>query len=195
LGDYVDRGPDSKGVLDIILQLMESGYDVRPVRGNHDDMMLRNFSGDFDMFSKQWLEGWGSYTLTSFGITAPEMIPSKYLTLLDSIPLIQVDDDFVFVHAGLDMTADDPINQTSAIGMLWGEVSTASSKKLSGRKLVTGHTIRPIPLIEISMMTNRIYLDNGAFTNQQPDLGNLVALNLDTMTLIFQPWIDDEALW
>ena len=79
LGDYVDRGNDSKGVLDLILQLIDSGYDLRPVRGNHDDMMLRNFSGDLDMFSSLWLEGWGSYTLTSFGITAPEMIPSRYL--------------------------------------------------------------------------------------------------------------------
>lgn len=79
--------------------------------------------------------------------------------------------------------------------MTWGETGRVDLARLGGRKLVTGHTIRPLPLIEISLTTNHILLDNGAFTNQQPVLGNLVALNLDTMTLIFQPWIDDEALW
>lgn len=45
LGDYVDRCNNSKGVLDTILQLKNAGYDLRLVRGNHDDMMLRTFSG------------------------------------------------------------------------------------------------------------------------------------------------------
>jgi serine/threonine protein phosphatase 1 len=40
MGDYIDRGPDSKGVLDYILQLLESGYDIRPLLGNHEEMML-----------------------------------------------------------------------------------------------------------------------------------------------------------
>lgn len=44
------------------------------------------------------------------------------------------------------------------------------------------------------MMTSRIYLDNGAFTNQRPDLGNLVALNLDPMELVVQPWLDGETV-
>ena len=42
---------------------------------------------------------------------------------------------------------------------------------------------------------DRIYLDNGAFTNQLPAYGNLVALNLDTMQLTIQPWIDRKAKW
>ena len=68
------------------------------------------------------------------------------------------------------------------------------TKKLGGRKLVTGHTIRPLPLIEVSLLSNRIYLDNGACTNMLPDLGNLVALNIDTLELTIQPWLDGEVL-
>jgi len=193
MGDYVDRGNDSKGVLDIILQLMDAGYDVRPLRGNHDDMMLRAFTGKHDVYSWQWMDGWGQFTLASFGVESLEQVPESYMSLLDSLPNILMEDDFIFVHAALDMSLDDPITQTPALGMLWGEVFSSSPKKIGGRKLVTGHTIRPIPLIEISMMTSRIYLDNGAFTNQRPDLGNLVALNLDAMELTLQPWLDGEA--
>jgi serine/threonine protein phosphatase 1 len=194
MGDYVDRGNDSKGVLEIILQLIVAGYDVRPLRGNHDDMMLRAFTGEHDVYSLQWMKGWGQLTLASFGVESLEQVPARYLTLLDSLPNILMEEDFIFVHAALDMSLDDPITQTPASGMLWGEVLSSTPKKLGDRKLVTGHTIRPIPLIEISTMTNRIYLDNGAFTNQRPDLGNLVALNLDAMELVIQPWLDGEAV-
>lgn len=68
LGDYVDRGNDSKGVLDTILQLMDAGYDVRPIRGNHDDMMIRAFTGVHHNDSRTWESGWGQHTLPSFGV-------------------------------------------------------------------------------------------------------------------------------
>ena len=194
MGDYVDRGNDSKGVLDIILQLMDAGYDVRPIRGNHDDMMLRTFTGVHDDYSWHWIKCWGPLTLASFGIEAIEHVPARYLTLLDSLPTILMEDDFIFVHAALDMSLDDPISQTPETEMLWGEIMDEKPKNIGGRTLVTGHTIRPLPLIEISMMSKRIYLDNGAFTNQLPDLGNLVALNLDAMVLVLQPWLDGAAV-
>ncbi len=194
LGDYVDRGEDSKGVLDIIIRLMDSGHNVRPIRGNHDDMMLHVLTGDNDKFSVQWLNTWGRNTLKSFGAQTLDAIPVQYLTLIESLPCIHVADDYVFVHAALDMTMEDPLTQSSEIVMQWGEISKVDSIKLGGRKLVTGHTIQPLPLIEVSLLSNRIYLDNGACTNMQPDLGNLVALNIDTLELTIQPWLDGEAL-
>jgi len=193
LGDYVDRGNDSKGVLDTILHLMESGFDVRPVRGNHDDMMLRTFSDDHDGQSKMWLKCWGEGTLQSFGVNRISDLPLRYLTLLDALPLLQMDDDFIFVHASLDMYRDDPLTQSSRTDMLWGEIRTVDSAKIGGRKLVTGHNIRPLQLIKASLNTSKINLDNGAFTNMQPEMGNLVALNLDTMNLITQKWLDGAA--
>ena len=44
LGDYIDRGPDSKGVIDTIIRLQEAGCDIRPLRGNHEDMLIRNIT-------------------------------------------------------------------------------------------------------------------------------------------------------
>jgi len=191
LGDYVDRGPDSKGVLDIILKLMETGYDVRPVRGNHDDMLLNCATGKHDQFSVYWVKGWGEEALKSFGVERPGDVPPCYLSLIESMPYIRYDDQFVFVHAGLDMTTADPIRESSPMAMTWGEPTDFDIARLGERRLVTGHSIRPLPLIEISLAGNHIMLDNGAFTNQQPDLGNLVALDLDSMTLTLQPWVDN----
>lgn len=191
LGDYIDRGPDSRGVLDIILQLMDAGFEVRPVRGNHEDMLLQAISCEDDL-SKIWMDDWGTKTLKSFGVTSPEDLPTRYLTLLDQMPYTWSDENYVFVHAGLDMTKDDPVIESSPIAMVWGGNSSFSKDKLQGRTLVTGHRVRPLPLIEVSLLTNHFQLDNGAFSNMQPDLGNLVALNLDTKELKIKPWCDDK---
>jgi serine/threonine protein phosphatase 1 len=191
LGDYIDRGPDSRGVLDMILQLMDEGFDVRPVRGNHEDMLLESVAGTYD----GWMEGWGRETLKSFGVTTPEELPSRYLTLLEQMPYIRLDENFIFVHAGLDMAADDPLTESTPLAMVWGGNNPVviARNKLRGRTLITGHKIRALPLIEVSLRTNHFQLDNGAFTNMQPYFGNLVALDLETRALIIQPWLDGAA--
>lgn len=193
LGDYIDRGRDSKGVLDIIWQLMTAGYDVQPIRGNHEDMLLRDLTEDHDLFSIYWMKGWGEDTLKSFGVSAVGKLSSHYLTLLDAFPYMVMDDRHVFVHAGLDTTKDDPVNETSKARMLWEASADIDIRKLGGRRLVTGHRICPIRLIESSLRSAHIKLDNGACTNAHPEMGNLVALNLDTMELTTQPWLDGEA--
>ena len=189
LGDYIDRGPDSKGVLDIILHLLDEGHDVRPVRGNHEDMLLQSCT-DADDY---WMEGWGRETLKSFNVISPEELPARYLTFLHQLPYTWSDENFVFVHAGLDMMVEDPLTQSTPLKMLWEGTGPFPRDKLQGRTLVTGHTIKPIMLITVSLLTNHIHLDNGAFTNMQPDLGNLVAVNLDTKRLTVQPWCDGTS--
>jgi len=195
LGDYVDRGPDSRGVLDTIMGLMRSGYDVKPLRGNHDDIMLRNFTREHDEFSQFWWDEWGRLTLKSFGVDHIKEVPSQYLKFLDTLPYCLNDGNFLLVHAGLDMLADDPLTETSHFQMLWGESALLQGRQSKGKTLVTGHHIHSMPLVEASLATNHIFLDNGAFTNQQPDLGNLIALNLDTMVLTKQAWLDGEAVY
>ncbi len=194
MGDYVDRGPDSRGVLDIILNLMKCGYySVHPLRGNHDEMLLRTILNDHDMFSAMYFDEWGKYALKSFGLSNPGDVPMKYRTLLESMPYIIVEADFIFVHAGLSMNVDDPVHDSDVIDMLWSRNSTVDIRKLGGRQLVTGHSIETLQAIRESLCTGHICLDNGAFTRRQPEMGNLVALNLDTKELIVQPWCDGAA--
>jgi len=190
LGDYIDRGPNSKGVLDIILELMESGFDLRPVRGNHEDMLLQTVNGFHDEYSWHWMNGWGTATLQSFGLKNPEEIPVRYLALLQQMPYLRVENDFVFVHAGLDMRTEYPLRDSSPLAMAWGTVDQVDISRLGGRRMVTGHIVSRLAAIELSLSSSHIFLDNGAFTSMQPEYGNLVALNLDSRKITLQPWID-----
>lgn len=191
MGDYVDRGPDSKGVLDTIIGLIESGYNVTPLLGNHEDMMLKAITDPSDNFSRAWFEHWGE----SFAVGAPNEVPEQYLNFLKSLPLIVVEHDLVFVHAGLAFDAPDPIADSEPYQMLWKERGTPDRRKLGGRVVVTGHHIKSLRTIRRSLQSDRIYLDNGAFTNNSPGYGNLVAINLDTRELILQPWLDGVAIF
>lgn len=186
LGDYVDRGPDSKGVLDTIIGLMEAEFGVTALLGNHDDLMLKAITADSDNFAKSCLGNW----IESFGISAPKEVPQMYVNFLASLPLIVVEQDYVLVHSGLAFDAPDPIADSQSRHMLWQETGVPDRRNIGGRVVVTGHLISSIGEIRYSLGSDRIYLDNGAFTGDLPEIGNLVALNLDTKELIIQPWLD-----
>lgn len=195
LGDYIDRGPDSRGVLEAIISMQEAGCDVRPLLGNHDDMLLRSVTGEHNLFSRHWQEGWGSHTLKSFGVRFPGEIPDRYVQFLESLPLCCREQSYLLVHAGLDMTRDDPLTETEPVQMLWGDSSYLNTQSdLEGLTLITGHKIRSLDDIIYSCTSSHICLDNGAFTGNQPEQGHLVALNLDTLEITAQPWLDGEAV-
>src|SRR5690348_12378540 len=79
LGDLIDRGPDSKGVIEMILKLLEDGFDIRPIRGNHEELMLLAIrSGVFEDLL-DWLENGGGSTLMSYGVDYPSDIPMEHI--------------------------------------------------------------------------------------------------------------------
>lgn len=195
LGDYIDRGPDSKGVLDIIISMQEAGYTIRPVRGNHEDMLIRNLSQDHDLFSCQWVKNWGQKTLFAFGVNSPGDIELRYRKFLAGLPYCYEDGECILVHAGIDLGLDDPVNDTPVEHMVWGSTVTPDTGATDRRRVVCGHRVQTLGDINRSLNHQVICLDNGAFSNDQPAYGNLVALNLDTMQLTIQPWIDRKAIW
>jgi serine/threonine protein phosphatase 1 len=142
LGDYVDRGPDSRGVLDRVIALRRAGTKLVCLRGNHEIMMLTARRGDRSDV-KVWLSVGGLQTLGSYG-TAPGKtgtladVPAEHWNFLeeDLLPYYETD-QHIFVHAtvlcGSDM-ADQP-----EYALYW-EFLGAAMRHWSGKKVVCGHT-------------------------------------------------------
>ena len=188
LGDYIERGPDSVGVLDYLLHLKESGYDIHPLMGNHEEMLLNAVADP--AASKLWYGNGGWETLKALGVDSPEAIPQRYLDFLSNLPNIATMDDYIFVHAGLDFRTYDPIRETPLRVKLWSRDFQLDAAKIDGRTLVTGHTVTPLFAIRDSLATHHITLDNGCYDKGEICCGALVALNLDTRELLVQENIE-----
>lgn len=104
LGDYVDRGPDSAGVLEHMLAL-SARDDISSVAlaGNHEEMMIAALSDESPSEYQHWLRNGGKETLRSYTARGLDRVPEAHLDWLRSLPTILVDEAArrVFVHAGL----------------------------------------------------------------------------------------------
>jgi serine/threonine protein phosphatase 1 len=186
LGDLIDRGPDSKGVLDFIFELRARGLAVNSVRGNHDDMCLQ--AGNDRYYLDLWSANGGLDTLESFQADGPGDIPVLYRDFLTSLPYFLLLDDFVIVHAGLDFVVENPFSDTNA--MLWTRSPHVDRGRIGGRRLVCGHTPVTRQHLEESLTCDRIMLDNGCVYAGRPGMGCLAALELGSMTIQYQENID-----
>jgi serine/threonine protein phosphatase 1 len=139
LGDYVDRGPDSKGVLDRLLDLHRTGRLV-PLRGNHEIMLLsvRNLGDDRYL----WLECGGAETMLSYGQHGRpgsfDDIPERHWEFIESacVNWHECPTHF-FVHAGA--YADMPLNDQPDDVLFW-ESFTDRGPHDSGKVMICGHT-------------------------------------------------------
>lgn len=183
LGDYIDRGPDGRGVLDYLLQLWKDDYDIRPLLGNHEEMLLGSASGAEEV-RRLWIANGGDATLRQFEVARPAEIPRRYLDFLSMLPRILTTGDYVLVHAGLDFRCADPVHDTSPMDMLWERYSQVDPAKLEGRTLLCGHTMTPLHEILASLPGSQICLDNGCCLKGMAGYGNLVALDMDARRLI-----------
>ncbi|PSJ72674.1 serine/threonine protein phosphatase [Sphingobacteriales bacterium UPWRP_1] len=193
LGDYIDRGPDSKGVIDLILQLREEGYRVFTLRGNHEDMMVSCLEMEYIDDMHLWVAQGGKETLQSFGVTNPHQIPSKYWQFFDELELYLELDDYLLVHAGFNFTKGNFF--ADELAMLWirNWYSDIKPQLLNGKTIVHGHTPTPDFLI-MQMADAKPYMvqniDAGCVYYKYPGLGYLCAFNMDEHILYFQPNVD-----
>ena len=186
LGDLIDRGPDSKGVLDFLFELRERGLSVSSVRGNHEEMCLK--AGEEPYYLSLWTANGGLATLESFQADGPGDIPHRYREFLGSLPLYILLDDFVIVHAGLNFDPPNPFDDTSA--MLWTRSPFVEQRRIGGRRLICGHTPTPRSQLEILLDSSKIMLDNGCVFVGRPGMGCLAVLELGSMTVQYQENID-----
>ncbi|MBB5519691.1 metallophosphoesterase family protein [Amphiplicatus metriothermophilus] len=150
LGDYVDRGPDSRGVLDRLAALKEAEPDAVFLKGNHEEALL-DFLEDPEGMS-EWLDWGGAATLRSYGV-APEgdrapaalaaalraRLPDAHRAFLRDLSLYEVAGDYLFVHAGL--RPGLPLAEQKARDLLWirDAFHNAPPHKRPDKVVVHGH--------------------------------------------------------
>lgn len=174
LGDYVDRGPDSRGVVQRLIELKGSArYDLRALMGNHEEALLR-FLID-PAFGPTWAQYGGLQTLASYGVARPptlrprpedweltrqafaDAIPREHLTFLSDLELSVRLGDYVFVHAGV--RPGIPLADQSAHDLLWIRDEFLGSSRAHDGVIVHGHTPEAEPFLGV----HRIGIDTGAY--------------------------------
>jgi len=174
IGDYIDRGPDSKGVIDLILELRSKGFKIRTLRGNHEQLMLDSIKGE--EAEEQWLSNGGEETLESFGITSYRDMKPEYQDFFKKTRYYLLNDPYIFVHAGLNFGPEDPFEDRDA--MLWIRNFTVDKRKLGDRIIIHGHTPRDLHDILYPERKDVINLDAGCVYKNRPEQGYLVAIDL-----------------
>lgn len=173
LGDYVDRGPDSRGVIERLVQLRAKWPGTRFLGGNHEEAMLR-FLQDMEA-GLVWSTYGGKAAMRSYGVEPPEddndldawrqaherlraAIPDSHMRFLwsleDSIEL----GDYLFVHAGV--RPDRALSAQSARDLRWIREPFLSDTRRLDKIIVHGHTPKPEPHID----ERRIGVDTWAYS-------------------------------
>lgn len=175
LGDYVDRGPDSFGVIEMLLNEPLDGFEEICLKGNHEDYMTKFLVGDGDGLG--WLFNGAETTIASYGIEPgnwmdfdPETLRSLRAELSDAIPkqhlgffkglaLSHREGGYLFVHAGI--RPDVPLDDQDEEDLMWIRDDFLNSDADHAARVVHGHTISWTPEI----LPNRIGIDTGAFAS------------------------------
>ncbi|HMO38912.1 MAG TPA: metallophosphoesterase family protein [Saprospiraceae bacterium] len=192
LGDYVDRGPDSKEVIDHILHLQKKGYTVHCLWGNHEQMMQKALAEDAtetDMY--HWLLNGGLATMNSFTAAYPEGdIPDQYQLFLNQLHDYLEVDNYILVHAGLNFRHADPL--TDRESMLWIRqwYDNIRYDWLQGRSIVHGHTPVGKPHIEAQDFGSAINIDAGC-VYKGAERGYLCALDMTNQKFYWQPNVEN----
>ncbi|HEY7086871.1 MAG TPA: metallophosphoesterase family protein [Tepidisphaeraceae bacterium] len=156
VGDYIDRGPHSREVVELLIELQKAKPgQICCLRGNHEDMLVSTL-GDGD--NELWLCNGGDMTLRSYGVTSADAIPGEHLVWFDSLPLFESDDKRFFVHAGI--FPGVPLGEQRKDDMLWIREPFLSDPGDHGLYIVHGHT--PLKTGKPEYLPNRLNLDTGA---------------------------------
>lgn len=184
VGDYVDRGPQSRELVDRLLKGF-TGFETVYLKGNHDDTLLQFLTDP--SIGDAWRNFGGIETLQSYGVTHAQdknwsqtrsefaaALPREHLEFFKNLRLHVTIGDYVFVHAGLKPRV--PLEEQSETDLLWIREAFLDSTVNFGRVVVHGHTPTDAPVVR----PNRIGIDTGAYITN-----NLTAVILEERTRRF----------
>jgi serine/threonine protein phosphatase 1 len=197
LGDYIDRGPGSRLVIDYLIHLKREGYNIYPLMGNHEDMLLKSFSDE--RYLQVWFNNGAEETLKSFEVPeqvlfdyeALTFIPERYIHFISGLAYFFELDNFILVHAGLNFRNGMVFSDHES--MLWSRDMQYVGSKIGDKTVIHGHT--PMPLVSISNTVRKtqeklINLDAGCVYKDLPGYGNLVGMDIDSRELFVQENVD-----
>ena len=172
LGDYVDRGPQSREVLDFLLADPAPGFETVFLKGNHDAWLLA-FLEDARV-GGQWLAAGGYATLSSYGVAVPagrrnarwlesvraafvRVLPDPHKAFLEGLVPLHVEGGYAFAHAGI--RPGTVLADQREEDLLWGTDEFIDDGRDHGKIVVHGHWFAANP----DVRRNRIGVDTGAF--------------------------------
>ena len=191
LGDYIDKGPKSKEIIDYIWGLQASGHTIHCLKGNHEQMMLDTLIDGSQLSS--WLLHGGWNTISSFKVRWLKEIPDRYIHWMKQLPYYFELDDYILVHAGLDFKYQNPFK--SKRSMLWSRnwQDSINYNWLGHRVIIHGHTPRLKNHINKSFNEIKakqyLNIDNGCFIDKS-GYGHLLAFDMTNQHLYSQPCKD-----
>lgn len=186
VGDYIDRGPDSKGVVDFILELRQQNFNICTLRGNHEQMLLDS-SKDQASFNL-WIVNGGNTTLSSFNISGTHELDPEYRDFFEQTKFYVQGEDFIAVHAGLNFETGNPFSDKES--MLWIRDSIVDHSFLNGKILIHGHTPREADFIMSQQFEGPLNIDGGCVYKGYDGMGNLFALDFCNKKMISVKNID-----
>ncbi len=184
LGDYVDRGPDSPAVIDMLLLGRPYGYRRHCLRGNHEQSMLMFMNEPLE--HREWIIQGGAETLVAYGVRPPSpvgtpdeawieaaealkaRVPQAHVDFLNELERYVVYGDYAFVHAGVD--AARSLEEQTDDDLYWSRERFIASKRRFSHRVVHGHTPVERPYAD----QRRIAVDTGAYAS-----GTLTAARLE----------------
>lgn len=183
LGDLIDRGPDSAGVLDLCLALKKAGKPVRFLMGNHEEVYLKALTDHSTKMMRFFLRIGGEETLLSYDILKadflamdidelcayiPQLVPQEHIDFVQTFEEHITIGDYMFVHAGVKPGVD--LQKQKPDHLRWIRDDFIDHKGPYGKIIIFGHTI----FDEVREKPNHIGLDTGAYKS-----GVLTAIALE----------------
>lgn len=171
LGDYIDRGPDSAGVIGRLDELARSRIRTHFLMGNHEEMLLRVLAGE-PAITHDWLRFGGDACAASYGLSPTALatldeievagllraaIPTDHVAFLQNLDVMALFGDFLLVHAGI--RPGIVIKDQQSSDLCWIRHSFLADQRDHGAMVIHGHTITT----GVDRRPNRIGIDTGAY--------------------------------
>lgn len=200
LGDFIDRGPGSRRLINLFMRL-RSNACVTVLKGNHEAALAAGWRGDHDALSG-WYANGGEATLAAYDIDTSEIdfcdtarlfrvvkraIPAEVIEWLEMLPISLRIGDYYFVHAGV--RPGIPFERQTEEDRLWIREEFTQSEVDHGAVIVHGHTVSRH---EICFAGNRIGVDTGAYLTGELSAVAIAGATVTGLTTSSWPAIENR---